>query len=357
MDVPGMKGAAAERVRVAFRDQAHWCDQLGSPFTAMLMRVLAECIDDRTATGRTLLEWPGEVDAKGAAIPLRLAGGLHALARSGRAIALTAIYPPKPLPSVHTVRETVAAALEAHDDELRHWLDFTPQTNEVGRSALLYPGLMRVADITGLPLSLFEIGSSAGLNLNLDCFGYTLGTRRAGDHASIVQLRPQWQGPDPSGPEPLIVQRRGCDQAPLDMMKPFDRERLNAYVWPDQTERQERLAGAITIAMANPPTIDRSDAADWIERHIGSAGEDGVARVLMHSITWQYLPAPVQERITKWMDACGRAATKRSPLAWLAFELHAEQGQRLTLRTWPRGEEQVLATAQAHGTWINWHGA
>ncbi|MEJ7585877.1 MAG: DUF2332 family protein, partial [Acidimicrobiales bacterium] len=42
------------------------------------------------------------------------------------------------------------------------------QTNEVGRSAALAPALELVHRATGRPLSLLEVGASAGLNLCLD---------------------------------------------------------------------------------------------------------------------------------------------------------------------------------------------
>ena len=44
----------------------------------------------------------------------------------------------------------------------------TTQTNEVGRCLALVPALAEVARATGGPLSLLEVGCSAGLNLRFD---------------------------------------------------------------------------------------------------------------------------------------------------------------------------------------------
>jgi hypothetical protein len=41
----------------AFKQQSDWCARLGSPFTALLMDVLADHLDDRTRTGRRILSW------------------------------------------------------------------------------------------------------------------------------------------------------------------------------------------------------------------------------------------------------------------------------------------------------------
>ena len=51
-------------------------------------------------------------------------------------------------------------------------LDQPPQTNEVGRSAELIGGLLLFDREFGLPVRLFEIGTSAGLNLRAEHYRY-----------------------------------------------------------------------------------------------------------------------------------------------------------------------------------------
>ena len=58
--------------------------------------------------------------------------------------------------------------------ELRSLLTQPPQTNEVGRAAALYGGLLQLVDAVPLPVRLFEIGASGGLNLRADHFRYDL---------------------------------------------------------------------------------------------------------------------------------------------------------------------------------------
>ena len=139
-------------MREAFNAQAGWCTRLGSPFTAELMSVLGERLDTSTATGRKVLTWQGDPGAMADSVPLRLAGALHALAGGSSVPALSSVYPPEPLPSAVELGVIVLNAIEAADDFIFEWLNHAPQTNEVARSAVLYPGMQEIAARTSLPL-------------------------------------------------------------------------------------------------------------------------------------------------------------------------------------------------------------
>ncbi len=343
-------------IRDAFANQAEWCAQLGSPFTARLLAGFGRCLDRSTGCGRKVLDWPGPPDALGDAVPLRLAGALHAMVRRGRLPELAGLYPPNALPSVDLIAEAAMAALDDVDADIMTWLDHPPQTNEVARSAVLYPGLMVVAAETALPISLYELGASAGLNLLLDRYAYCLGDVSLGEAGSPVVLSPNWAGDLPVVSKPQIIDRRGCDRNPLDVTNQSHRERLIAYVWPDQAERLCRVEAAIEVAMQQPPLVDAGDAADWVEDVIDIEPEPGVVRVLFHSIAFQYFPEPAQHRIATRMQTAGQGARAEAPLAWLAFEQFEDQGPRLTLQLWPHGNERILAYADAHVRIVHWSG-
>jgi hypothetical protein len=339
----------------ACREQVRWCDKLGSPFTARLLDALA---DDWLAGGpmRSLL--PEQISDAPATdlVPLRLAGGLHALALSGRCPQLTALYPPAAARfAAEAIVPLLRRLLVDEAEHLRGFLASAPQTNEPQRSAVLIGGYATIAGGTGLPLALREIGASAGLNLLWDRFHYHLGSQRWGDAASPVQIASEWRGKAPALPVSIAVaDRRGNDLMPVDLADPQAVLRLRAYVWPDQAARAARLQGAIALARQRLPVVDAGDAADWVEREL-TVPREGVATVLAHSLVWQYLPPATQARIGASLEAAATRARRAAPLAWLRMEFYAAGAPaELRLTLWPDGTERTLARAHPHGEWVEW---
>jgi len=348
-------------VRAAFRVQADWCRRLDGGFTARLCERLGERLDDRlddaSATGAAVLGWAGDPVAD--VLALRLTGGLNALVRAGALPALAACYPPHAGPTDAALDAALVDAL--HHPLLPPWLLSAPQTNEVARAAVLMPGLMTVAAATGLPLRLLELGASAGLNLRLDAYRYSLGEAVFDPEPSaalqpVLTLQPSWSGATPALTLPRIIARRGVDLAPVDLRDAHARDRLTAYVWPEHGVRLARLEAAIAAFVLDPVEVDRADAAGWVEAHVQP--QAGAATVVYHSIAWQYFPAATKARITAHMAAAGAAATAAAPLCWLRFEFDAPALDgalpTLRLRSWPGDTDQLLARAHPHGAAIEW---
>ena len=280
-------------------------------------------------------------------------GGLNALARSGVDPELSALYQSRS----GDFAGQISRVLSEWDEWLLPWLDGPPQTNEVARAGALWPGMMAVAARFGPNVELLELGASAGLNLNLDRFGYVLGRVTAGDPDSGVQLKPDWHGKPPVFAPVTIVSRAGVDQNPLDVSKPDVVERLMAFVWPDQDARVARISAAIALAQANPPPITKADAADWLEDRLAQPQPAGVARIVYHSIVLQYVAPESRTRIGAAMHRAGAAATEERPLAWLSYEFPSvAPTAELRLTLWPGGENRLLGQVHPHGAVVDWAG-
>ena len=241
-----------------------------------------------------------------------------------------------------------------HDGVLLAWLDGPPQTNEPGRSAQLMTGLLEIAQRHGPKLEILEIGSSAGLNLLIDMYRIDLPGVSTGPVDSTVRLSPQWRGPPPPGTPPEIVSIRGVDIAPVDATTQAGADRLLAYCWVDHRQRIERLDHALALLRAHPPHLNQGDAPDWIEARLSEPQAEGVTRVVMHSIVWQYIAPEGQARITAAMESAGARATPERPLGWVRVEADRTVHQHdITIRSWPgHGETTLLGHAHAHGFWV-----
>ncbi len=330
-----------------------------------MLTVFAEDIAADGITAELVSAWRGDpvVDA----LALRMAGALHALALMENDDALVACYPPNSLATTEQLRSILLRVVREHRNYIQSFLTSPPQTNEVGRSGVLFGGFLQIAKETGLPLRLLEIGASAGLNTIWDRYHYQLGIADWGERQSAVRIAPDWHGPLPPLQAPLLVtERRACDAAPIDLEDPAQRLRPRAYIWADQRERLLRLEGAITTARAVGQKVDRADAANWVRAQLKEPVK-ATATVLFHSIMWQYLPAQSQADIKAILQKVGGDATETSPLAWLRFEplhaavlglepLHAESRCELRLTLWPNARESCLAVAHPHGTHVVWSG-
>jgi len=343
------------RLLRSLRVQGQVCTGLGSPmYGDVLQRVAADVeaggIFAAILSGR-------ENDSGRLALPLRLLGGLHRLALDGRASALRRWYPST---GGHWNAEAawpdVARAASEHADHLRAALDQPPQTNEVGRSAALIGGLLTLAHRFGLPIRLFEIGCSAGLNLRADRYRYRYPGGHWGPAESAVTIDDAWRGQLPPAAVLQIVERHGYDIAPLDATTRDGELTLLSYVWPDQPARLDRLRGAISIARRVPAPSQRRNAVDAVSG-IGVAA--GALTVLWHSIMWQYLSASEQETVSAEIEALGARARADAPFAHLTLEPHRRTPDApvefvVRARSWPGGDDRLLGGCSPHGPPVTW---
>ncbi len=131
----------AEHLLHTLRSQGRFCGASGSPMYDELFELVAKDVE-AGGVFATILSGH-EDDSARQAVPLRLLGGLHRLALDGRAPTLRRFYP-----SAGGTWDAAAAWPEivltarGRMDDLRAALGQPPQTNEVGRSAVLIGGLL-----------------------------------------------------------------------------------------------------------------------------------------------------------------------------------------------------------------------
>ncbi|HEY0069586.1 MAG TPA: DUF2332 domain-containing protein, partial [Chloroflexia bacterium] len=214
-------------------------------------------------------------------LPLLLLGSVHYLLLKGAEHPLAAYYPSvvgydrkpqdgDPYPAFHDF-------VLANRREIERLVQTRiVQTNEVQRCACLLPvfGLV-YAEALERPLALVEVGSSAGLHLLWDKYGYSYGPgTRYGDPNSPVQLNCELKGrftPPTPDPFPRVGYRAGIDLDPIDVRDPDQVLWLRALIWPEHRERAELLERAAGIARQDPPRLLKGDMFDLLPQAVQSA--------------------------------------------------------------------------------------
>lgn len=371
--------ALSHRLPELFREMSRDCRRQ-SPTNA---RLLADAADDLAAGGVTAAVMSGhERDRAGSMPALRFAAAVHRLVLAGRAPSLARHYATVGgLLDESTLWSDVEPVLVEHLDELRAAIAATHvQTNEPGRSAPLYGGLLVAAERAAgpsaagpMPVRLLEVGASAGLNLRPHRICYRLaglagGGRAAGavlgDPDSPLVLDPGWTGLPPAVlHRPLrLVQRIGCDLDPVDTTDPDGVLHLSSFVWPDQPQRLHLLREAIRLAQLDPVRVQRAAGSDWLQHHL-TRPWPGVLTVVWHSVVWQYVPASERARGQQVLAEAAARATPEAPLALLVYESRrSPRGEHgagyrfdLLLRLWPAGLTLCLGHGDAHGIPFTWN--
>jgi hypothetical protein len=249
----------------------------------------------------------------------------------------------------------------------------TTQTNEVGRCLAVVPALAEVARATGGPVSLLEVGCSAGLNLRLDRYrlGYGDPPRWIGDPASALPLRAREFGnhpvPLPAAP-PVIADRVGLDRSPIDVHDEDAVRWLEACVFPDRVDRIERLRTAVDIARAEPVRLVSGDGVTDLAAVAASLRPDA-ALCVFHSWALTYF-----DDRDGFAAAVGDLAETGRDVWWISVEPSGAvpgldvppRDERLTpemaantvlalMHVTPDGRtDRVLARSHPHLDWIQW---
>ncbi len=337
-------------IREIFLDIAASCERLEAPVYADLARYVAEWADEQPLSSLLATYANARVADM---IPLRLLSAVHrlALAREAPEIALylptTGGTPPRDEADRERLRRAFLATIDSHREVVAEALTRVPQTNEVGRTVGLAALLRRVARGFGLPVRLHEIGCSAGLSLRVD--GLIAEAVVAEDHAA-------W------GALPVIVERVGCDLAPVDAGSTDGRLTLTSFIWPDHPARFERLRGALDVAKEIDVSLVTADALDYVR---GLELQRGTTLVVWHSAMWLYLSPAVRAEIRAALDHLGRQATHESPLVHMSLEPVSEEPAAqhrftLAMTAWPGldglppGVEVPWGTTPPAGSPVTW---
>jgi hypothetical protein len=318
--------------------------------------------------------------------PLLLLAAVHSLLLSGIDHPLAAYYDTvttmrgsPPTPPTTDVTSAFRSFCLDHREELTQLIATRrTQTNEVGRCTALLPGLCHVASLhRGEPVSLLDLGTSAGLNLLFDDYAYTYesadGDARieAGKAGAAVSLACTARPDVTHFPElvaPDIAARVGLDLAPLDPFSDDEAHWLLACQWPDNPVRFARLRAALdnVRASSHPPRLVQGDMVGDLAGVAASIEDDGPL-VIFHSWVAAYLDEAQQRALVESVAALGVDRPVHHLYAESASETPGlptppppvpRDGPDLVtalVHVGPAGSPPVrLADMHPHGYWLRW---
>lgn len=308
--------------------QRNYVVEMGSPVAALVLDTAVERPKARALLPDT---------ARFGSLPgLRWMAAIHRLAIDRKAPAVALHLPTlggsAPVPAaVDDFKDAVVEAALSHPGVVMDYLTRVPQTNDVGRAAVLRCALSRLDP--SLPVRIFEFGCSAGLNLRVDHL------------PGLPQIE--------AGPLPPVIGRFGCDLSPIDPSTADGRALLSSYIWVDDVRRWAALQEAFVIAAKIPVHVAQQDAATFIASITPARG---ACTVVWHSAMWIYLTASERRNVMERITALAAHATPEAPVAHIAWEWHERQSQgpfELTSTYWDglskEGLTSVIATGTSHG--------
>ena len=286
------------------------------------------------------------------------------------------------------------------------------QTNEIGRCAVLWLILRRLAVHTGLAkIALLDVGSSAGLNLGVDRWHYRyvddlsgrlLGQENqppadtAGETPSVTcrvvsgsaQLFDSADlGPHLGISRPALVSALGIDPQPVDVSDPVAVRWLRACLWPYDAARRERFEAAVAVARSQSWRVRPTPAAGILEaiaQWLDSVPEDTLAVVFNSWVLAYFEPDALHAHVSQlqrwivgvpgrprpvWISAEPPALTRQwwaempeaaalppgasvstAELAQSTAWSVALPAEHASIARW------LAARSHAHGRWLQWAG-
>lgn len=295
-----------------------------------------------------------------AALPNLFFATVHLLLLKGEHHQLAAFYPSLNNSSRHYdyVYPYFRSFVLEHQEEIQEILmTHSVQTNEVGRCAVLVPAFELVAARTNRePLTMIEIGSSAGLTLLWDRYHYRYGDGlECGDPNSPVKIDCSLHGemrPPIPGQLPKVASRLGIDLSPIDVNDAENVQWLRALVWPDNQKRARQLEPAIRLVKQAPQEIITGNALDILPNLIDKV-PDKAPLCIYHSFTLTLASGKPREKLHSLLT---NASTKRDLfLVWIEWATDSET-PLLGLAKFRKGikTETILARCHSHGEWLEW---
>lgn len=227
------------------------------------------------------------------------------------------------------------------------------QTNEARRCAYLYPAFCKINSIAQKPLALIELGTSAGLQLLWDKYGYDYGDGViVGNAQSELILHAVPKGviaPPIHSASPPVAAAIGIDLHVNDLRTANHLFWLKALIWPEHTDRRIQLEQAAKVLLEQPPKLLEGDAVELLPTVAAAMPKEAAALVVFHTHVANQFSAETKQRLSEYIRTLGQTRD--------VYHLYNNmEDVLLHLDHWKDGQlfQHVLAETEGHGRWFRW---
>ena len=228
------------------------------------------------------------------------------------------------------------------------------QTNEVNRSAYLYPMLCEIHQLARKkPLILIEIGAAAGLNLCCDRYRYEAGRLVYGDSDSNLTLYSEFRSTYPYRHihEPLTITRRvAIDINRIDMHSDVDRRWMRALIWPEHRKRQVRFDAALRLTQRENIEFVEGNGVELLGDLLPDEITDSAVCVF-HTHVANQMPRKDRQKLVETIDYL----STRYDLYHLYNNIDSPLLQLIHFEGDTRKHIDIAET-EGHGQWVDWTG-
>ncbi|MFZ3578667.1 DUF2332 domain-containing protein [Virgibacillus sp. DJP39] len=227
------------------------------------------------------------------------------------------------------------------------------QTNEVRRCAYLYPIFCYIYGRVEKPLSLVEIGTSAGLQLLWDKYSYSYGTNETyGDTYSNVHITSEIRGdkiPLFLQQNPPIASKIGLDIHTNDLRNSEDYLWLKGLIWPEHQERLDLFESAVKMMRENPVELVEGDGVALLTNVVKKLPK-GTAICIFHTHVANQMPEESRYELVEKIKEIGSTND--------VFHIYNNMWDRnLHLDYYIKGVEHrgIIGETDGHGRWFEWN--
>ncbi|WP_369795192.1 DUF2332 domain-containing protein [Sporosarcina sp. ZBG7A] len=226
------------------------------------------------------------------------------------------------------------------------------QTNEVRRCGYLYPVFSWIYNKVERPLSLIEIGTSAGLQLLWDHYSYSYGTGETfGKEGARVHITSEVKGdhfPIILSESPPIASKIGLDLNISNLSDSEDYLWLKSLIWPEHQERMELFDRAAESLKENPVKLVEGDGVFLLPDVVDTLPTDSTI-CIFHTHVANQIPNETKHEL---LDKIAKIGSKRD-----VFHIYNNMWDRqLHLDYYVNGVESknTIGDTDGHGRWFEW---